>query len=105
MRQLVKIGLVLACLVASQSAAFAQATLAGIVRDSSGGILPGVTVEAASPALIEKVRATITDSTGRYRIVDQRSGDYTLTISLPGFVTLKRENVTVTGTAGLIRHL
>jgi len=99
MRQLVKIGLVLACLVASQSAAFAQATLAGIVRDSSGGILPGVTVEAASPALIEKVRATITDSTGRYRIVDLRPGDYTLTFSLPGFVTLKRENVTVTGTA------
>ena len=64
MRLLVKIGLVVACLVAGQSAAFAQATLAGIVRDSSGAVLPGVTVEAASPALIEKVRTAITDGNG-----------------------------------------
>ena len=62
MRQLVRLGLVVACLVAGQSAAFAQATLAGIVRDTSGGVLPGVTVEAASPALIEKVRAAVTDA-------------------------------------------
>ena len=99
MRQLVRLGLVVACLVAGQSAAFAQATLAGIVRDTSGGILPGVTVEAASPALIEKVRAAVTDGTGRYRIVDLRPGDYTLTFTLPGFVTLRRENVVITGSA------
>ena len=53
---------------------YAQATLAGIVRDTSGAVLPGVTVEAASPALIEKVRTAVTDSTGQYQLVDLRPG-------------------------------
>jgi hypothetical protein len=63
------------------------------VRDESGGVLPGVTVEAASPALIEKVRIVVTDDQGRYRVVDLRPGAYTVTFSLPGFSTLVRDGI------------
>src|SRR5678815_1350577 len=63
---------------------YAQATLAGVVRDSSGAFLPGVTVETSSTALIEKVRTAVTDSTGQYQIVDLRPGTYDLTFSLSG---------------------
>jgi hypothetical protein len=69
-----------------------QSTLAGVVRDTTGGVLPGVTVEAASPALIERVRAAATDSSGVYRIVDLRPGVYTVTFTLPGFNTVRVEN-------------
>jgi hypothetical protein len=81
------------------AAAWAQATIAGAVRDSSGAILPGVTVEAASPALIEKVRTTVSDSSGRYRIEDLRPGTYVVTFTLPGFVTVKRDGLLVGGVA------
>ena len=67
----------LACLVLFPLAASAQSSIAGLVRDESGGVLPGVTVEAASPVLIEKVRTGVTDEQGRYRIVDLRPGTYT----------------------------
>ncbi len=77
--------------------AFAQASIAGVVRDSSGAVLPGVTVEAASPALIEKVRTVGTDGTGQYRIVDLRPGTYTVTFTLQGFSTLKREGIELSG--------
>jgi hypothetical protein len=83
------------------TAAFAQgagATIAGVVRDTSGAVLPGVTVEVASPALIERVRATVTDGTGQYRIVDLRPGTYSVTAALAGFNTFKRDNVEVSGT-------
>jgi hypothetical protein len=76
---------------------FAQSILTGVVRDASGGVLPGVNVEAASPALIEKVRTAVTDGTGQYRIEDLRPGTYTLTISLQGFSTFKREGIELTG--------
>ena len=76
---------------------FAQASLTGTVRDASGAVLPGVTVEAASPALIEKVRTATTDGSGQYRIVDLRSGTYTLTFTLPGFITVKRDGIELTG--------
>jgi hypothetical protein len=89
--------LAVACVGVIPSAAFAQATIAGIVRDTSGGVLPGVTVEAASPALIEKARAVVTDATGRYRIVDLRPGSYAVTFALPGFSTVKREGIELTG--------
>jgi hypothetical protein len=79
------------------AAAVAQAALTGVVRDPSGGVLPGVTVEAASPALIEKVRSVATDGTGQYRIVDLRTGTYTLTFSLPGFSTIKRDGIVLSG--------
>jgi hypothetical protein len=77
--------------------AFAQAALTGVVRDPSGGVLPGVIVEAASPALIEKVRSVSTDGTGQYRIVDLRTGTYSLTFSLPGFTTVKRDGIVLSG--------
>ena len=71
----------LACFVLFPTLAHAQATLSGVVRDSSGGVLPGVTVEAASPVLIEKVRTTVTDDTGQYRLTELRPGKYDLTFS------------------------
>jgi Carboxypeptidase regulatory-like domain len=70
--------------------------LAGVARDSSGAVLPGVTVEAASPVLIEKVKSAITDNEGRYTIVDLRPGTYTVTFSLTGFSTAKREGIELT---------
>ncbi len=79
--------------------AWAQAdsgNIAGVVRDTSGAVMPGVTVEAASPALIEKVRSVITDSQGLYRIVDLRPGTYSVTFTLPGFSTVKREGIALT---------
>jgi hypothetical protein len=88
--------LVLILLVLPASA-FAQATIAGIVRDSSGAVLPGVTVEVSSPALIEKTRAATTDSSGQYRVEDLRPGTYAVTFTLSGFSTLKREGVELSG--------
>src|SRR5688572_26424393 len=98
MRLVVKTLLVLLCVAAAHSNAWAQATIAGEVRDTSGGVLPGVTVEAASPALIEKVRSGTTDSNGRYRIEDLRPGTYAVTFTLPGFTTTRREELMVGGT-------
>src|SRR3989441_978599 len=80
------------------STASAQAAITGVVKDASGGVLPGVTVEAASLALIEKVRSVISDATGQYRIVDLRPGTYSVTFSLPGFSTVKREGIELSGT-------
>ena len=72
---------------------FAQASLTGTVRDVSGAVLPGVTVEASSPALIEKTRSATTDGSGQYRIIDLRPGPYVLTFTLAGFAPVKRQNV------------
>ena len=71
------------------AAAYAQAAITGVVRDTSGAVLPGVTVEAASPVLIEKVRSVVSDDTGQYRIVDLRPGTYSVTFTLPGFSTVR----------------
>ncbi len=89
---------VLAILVVIPVIAAAQASITGVVTDESGGVLPGVTVEASSPGPIEKVRAVVTDSTGRYRVVDLRPGDYAVTASLPGFASVRREGITLVGT-------
>src|SRR3979490_2529332 len=86
-----------ACLVLFPTLAFAQASITGVVKDSSGAVLPGVTVETASPVLIEKTRSTVTDGSGLYRIIDLRPGLYTVTFSLPGFSTVKREDIELTG--------
>src|SRR2546430_8095167 len=67
--------------------------IAGVVRDATGAVLPGVTVEAGSPALIEKVRTVVTDSQGQYRIVDLPPGSYRVTFTLPGFTGLTREGI------------
>src|SRR6185503_16232451 len=79
------------------SMAYAQATIAGVVKDASGAVLPGVTVEAASPALIEKVRTVVSDGSGQYRIIELRPGTYTVTFTLPGFNAVKREGIELTG--------
>jgi hypothetical protein len=71
-------------------------TIAGEVKDATGGVLPGVTVEASSPALIEKVRTVVTDGQGQYRIIELRPGTYTVTFSLPGFSTVRREQIELT---------
>src|SRR6266550_3051148 len=74
-----------------------QASITGAVKDASGGVLPGVTVEAASPALIEKVRSVVTDGTGQYRIEALVPGVYSVTFSLPGFSSLKRVGIELAG--------
>ena len=73
----------------------AQATIAGTVRDSSGAVLPGVTIEASSPALIEQVRTAVTDRSGQYQVVALRPGTYVVTFTLPGFNTVSRQAVEV----------
>ena len=83
--------------VVAPAAVFAQASITGVVRDSSGAVLPGVTVEAASPALLEKVRVATTDNTGQYRITELRPGPYTVTFTLPGFNAVRRDGITLTG--------
>jgi hypothetical protein len=98
MQRLPRVVCVLFCLLALPAIASAQATVSGTVRDSSGAVLPGVTVEASSPALIEKVRTAASDGSGQYRITDLPPGEYTLTFSLSGFNTVKRQGINVSGT-------
>src|SRR5262245_25044950 len=73
--------------------ASAQSAISGLVKDATGAVLPGVTVEVASPVLIEKVRTATTDSQGRYTITDLRPGVYSMTFTLPGFSTFKRDGL------------
>ena len=81
--------------MALPASALAQSAsgIAGVVRDSSGGVLPGVTVEATSPALIEGTRSTISGTNGTFQITDLRPGDYVVTFTLPGFRTVRREGI------------
>jgi hypothetical protein len=98
MREAIRSALLMMMLVAiGVGAANAQAlgTVAGSVKDASGAVLPGVTVEASSPALIEKVRTVVTDGTGLYRLVNLPPGAYTITFTLPGFNTTRREAIEV----------
>jgi Carboxypeptidase regulatory-like domain len=83
-------------LSASASAQTGASGIAGVVKDTSGAVLPGVTVEAASPALIEKVRTVVTDGEGQFKIVDLRPGTYTVTFGLPGFATVVRDGIALT---------
>jgi len=82
-----------ALLILAPAAVFAQSSITGVVRDTSGGVLPGVTVDASSPALIEGSKSAVTDANGIYRVVDLRPGPYVVTFSLQGFNTLKREGI------------
>src|SRR5437016_4148754 len=91
--------LIVGCLPILPAIVWGQAesgNITGVVKDSSGALMPGVAVEAASPALIEKVRTTVSDEQGRYRIVDLRPGLYTVTFALPGFSELRREGIEMT---------
>ncbi|MBY0494714.1 MAG: carboxypeptidase regulatory-like domain-containing protein [Cyanobacteria bacterium] len=88
----------LATIVLLPLAARAQGSIAGSVKDPSGAVLPGVTVEASSDALIEKVRTVVTDSAGNYRIVDLPPGNYVVTFTLTGFKTIRREGILIQGT-------
>jgi hypothetical protein len=94
-RVLMVLGLLLAPVLAGAQGVVAGA-IAGVVKDTTGGVLPGATVEATSPALIEKVRTVVTDDQGRYQIVDLRAGTYTVTVSVPGFGTVRREGIELT---------
>jgi hypothetical protein len=98
MRRLLARLLLFPVVLLAPAAAYAQASLTGRVMDASGAVLPGVTVEAASPALIEKVRTSVTDGTGQYRIELLPPGAYTVTFSLTGFSIVRREGVELTGT-------
>jgi hypothetical protein len=77
---------------------FAQASLTGTARDASGAVLPGVTIEASSSALIEKTRTAVTDGTGQYRVINLPPGTYSVTFTLTGFSTVKRDGLELTGT-------
>jgi len=89
--------LLVAALALLPTSAWAQASIAGATRDTSGAALPGVTVEASSPALIEKVRTTVSDERGLFRIVSLPPGTYTVTFALQGFNQVKREGVELSG--------
>ena len=92
--QILRVFVLLVCL---PGAAFAQSAIGGVVKDNTGAVLPGVTVEASSPALIEKTRTARTDGNGRYRIENLQPGLYSVTFTLQGFSTVKRENLTISG--------
>src|SRR5215467_8655187 len=85
--------LLFAILLFAAAAAFGQSSIAGLVKDSTGAVLPGVSVEVSSPALIESTRTTVTDEAGLYNIVSLRPGDYSVTFSLPGFKVVKRDGI------------
>src|SRR5688572_21591477 len=97
MQRLLKAIIAFTALVLMPAAASAQASIVGTVKDASGAVLPGVTVEASSPALIEKTRSVATNAAGQYAIEDLRPGIYTVTFTLSGFTTVKREGIELAG--------
>src|SRR5580765_5292967 len=92
-----RVACLLGCFAFLPAVALAQATLAGVVRDSSGAALTGVAVEASNPALIGRARTAVTDGTGQYRIVELPPGPYEITFTATGFSVVKRPGVEVTG--------
>src|SRR5688572_5977752 len=98
MRKILVVGLTaFASLFVFPLAAHAQGSITGAVKDTSGAVMPGVTVEVASPALIEQSRSAVTDSNGNYRIVDLPPGTYSVTFTLTGFKTVRREGIIIQG--------
>ncbi|HKE85594.1 MAG TPA: carboxypeptidase-like regulatory domain-containing protein [Vicinamibacterales bacterium] len=97
MRALAKGVLTCLCLALLPGAVYAQATIQGVVKDTSGAVLPGVTVEASSPVLIEKTRSTVTDGSGQYQIINLLPGTYTVTFTLSGFNVFKRDGIELNG--------
>ena len=96
MQRLLRV-IVLTSAVLMPATAFAQASIVGTARDASGAVLPGVTVEASSPALIEKTRSVVTNGVGQYSIQDLRPGVYSVTFTLQGFSPVKRDGIELTG--------
>ena len=92
----VLVGCCLLFVTSATARAQTAGAIVGVVRDATGAVLPGVTVETSSPALIEKVRSVVTDDIGQYRIVELRPGVYAVTFTLPGFQTVKREGLELT---------
>src|SRR5262245_54543093 len=97
MRALAKGVLTCLCLALLPAAVYAQATIQGVVKDTSGAVLPGVTVEASSPVLIEKTRSTVSDGSGQYQIINLLPGTYTVTFTLTGFNVFKRDCLELSG--------
>ena len=97
MRSVLRTLSLLVLVLVAPAGAWAQVSLAGVVTDNSGAVLPGVTVEASSPALIEKVRTATTDGSGRYRLESLQPGVYNVKFTLAGFTTQTREGVTLSG--------
>jgi Carboxypeptidase regulatory-like domain len=97
MRRVLNVAAACAGMLLLPGIVYAQSTIAGVIRDASNAVLPGVTVEASSPALIEKSRTVVSDGTGQYRITDLTPGTYAVTFSLSGFTTVKREGLAVSG--------
>src|SRR3989441_288518 len=93
--ELVRVLLFLIIASCAAGTARAQSAIAGVVKDESGAVLPGVTVEASSPALIEGSRSAVTDSAGTYKIADLRPGEYTVAFTLTGFRSVRREGITL----------
>ena len=94
-RVVVVLGVLILPVVASPQTIVSGA-IAGVVKDATGAVLPGVTVEASSPALIEKIRSVATDDQGNYKILDLRPGTYAVKFTLPGFSTVVREGLELT---------
>src|ERR1700675_2354067 len=92
----VTLGVPICVLLAGSAWAQQASAIAGVIRDTSGAVMPGVTVEAASPALIEKVRSVVSDAEGRYNIVELRPGTYVVAFTLGGFSTFKRDGIELT---------
>src|SRR5688500_10076394 len=97
MRPDLRFGIVLVAFCLLPSTVLAQGSITGVVRDSFRAVLPGVTEEASSPALIEKVRTTSTDSSGLYRIEELRPGTYVVSFTRAGFGTVRREDIVISG--------
>ncbi len=97
MKRLLKTLSVAVCLTLAFATLASAQSLAGSVRDTSGAVMPGVTVDASSPALIEKVRSAVTDGNGQYQIPNLPPGAYKITFSLPGFSTVVRDGLNLSG--------
>jgi len=98
MRAQQHLGLALACVLAVAPTAMAQqsASISGVITDATGGVLPGVTIEASSPVLIERIRTAVSEDNGRYQFLDLLPGTYSVTFTLTGFSTVRREGITLT---------
>ena len=97
MRRVVRLAVLSAAVLLVANASSAQVAIAGVVKDGTGAVMPGVTVEASSPALIEKTRSVVTDGAGQYKIVDLSPGTYSVAFTLNGFKSVQRSGVLLEG--------